>query len=284
MKNTGVPVIDPGRKILHTITNFFHQNYGLVTAFAQSPGQKTFAGTLSEDSIPTFMNQTIDVLARDGTNAIKHRYRRHVRGIVIKAQQTSFNATALEQIAIREDAVHRDLSDGKHTLFGSVVSGKDIVPAFLLGVTLNLGGGVHFRFSFMEAVDGDHLCNVMSRMTPALYARAERCVLYLWASGYAHTNLHCGNITVRGLKDLILGDFGSCVRLPQQSVVEPFRRKIKQTKYLQASGSDIRRLLASSGKGKPSSDLLFLESFETYLLKNGQGRIDLAQERAGLYG
>jgi hypothetical protein len=124
-----------------------------------------------------------------------------------------------ENSAIREDQILADIFTRKITLpkVGTLY-GKDIVSELYCSWTAFVGP-YKLRFSCQSFIKGKTLDNALLRsnfkLVPSLdvFVKLEKKLVTLWCLGFAHMDLHGGNIIVQD-KDPVIIDLGFAVVLP----------------------------------------------------------------------
>jgi serine/threonine protein kinase len=124
-----------------------------------------------------------------------------------------------EIAAIEEDTVHKEISDAPVNPDLGGIRGSDVVPRYVYGCTLVLGG-FRMRFSFAEFVQGETFRSFVkdrpAQIGPIVdvFVYLERAALFLWTLGYSHADFHADNVLVETKKKMPkIIDFGFAVRM-----------------------------------------------------------------------
>lgn len=114
--------------------------------------------------------------------------------------------------AVTEGVNYKLLRTRKVSTARGIPAVHNYVPEFYgAGIIKSLG----LHVIFMEYVQGSPMDKWMPKMTPGLYTKAERALAALWARGFAHGDMHGGNMFVTSQGKPILIDFGLLIPLPR---------------------------------------------------------------------
>jgi hypothetical protein len=164
--------------------------------------------------------------------------------VVVKVQPLLSKAAS--KAAYVEDYVHRKVNDFRTVLdcrgedggatVHQVWRGSRIAPAFLFGCLVRAATDSFpafsqqpsaFRVTFMQLVEDPLTLHAYMKLymevDELMYVHLERCVMTMWLSGYAHCDLHTGNVMMVFDRNVhrhvpVLIDFGYAVRLDQEVV------------------------------------------------------------------
>lgn len=141
-----------------------------------------------------------------------------------------------EQAAIYEDIAHRQLSSATQVFRGRAIRGHEVIPTFVAGFTLFASNKVgRIRCTVMRMIeDATSLDKHVNEhgVSKDLYDRIEAIVAFVWLSGFAHADMHGGNMMVRRSDhEPFLIDFGFAVRIPK-ALLEKMREEIEASKFI----------------------------------------------------
>jgi serine/threonine protein kinase len=186
----------------------------------------------------------VGIRVRDGRRIIEHIFAHHevlesefgtpllpqgqpvVLKIVKPSPRSRIPAEMYAAEIEREVSTLRALASSQPTLLGNkTFDVRPYIPQFFAsGYVADLG----VWFIAMSHAPGKLLADMKYPMTPArLVARLEHAMLSMWLAGYAHTDLHGGNVLIDSPKRTVtIIDFGRAVRLSPK-VVAAIRARIE---------------------------------------------------------
>lgn len=124
-----------------------------------------------------------------------------------------------EKSSIKEDGFLKTIYEKVVTLSPFLtIYGKDIVPQFYQsGSIVFPEEHVKLRLTLQEYVRGKTVSDLDFKISTKTFVLLETKIFFLWLLGFSHTDLHEGNIIIKGDNPYLI-DLGFTVQMPQQLV------------------------------------------------------------------